>query len=304
MVAFAYLPFAFFQLRRAMLLPWLLATLGAHALLISTFSCWWAGLCFGPRYWTEVIPLLAVVFGMALHWAKSRCKAVFVLSLVLIVISAGVEILGTFVYPSSWQDPPPDFDGTTHRFWDWSDNELTRCVVENRAFRALFGPGKSIPEKLLQKVVLLPTAEKNQPASWLYTTVEPGPDWNARQFNTEGWSVGKAGFCSEGMPTIPRNTSWNTPAIWMRTSVEVPHVLPDHVYVLRVAHDDDLTVYLNGVKIYRREGVSLSNGAYRDVVLDLAQAALIREGTNSLAVKCIDVGGDCGVDVGFSTLPK
>ena len=32
MVAFAYLPFAFFQLRRAMLLPWLLATLGAHAL--------------------------------------------------------------------------------------------------------------------------------------------------------------------------------------------------------------------------------------------------------------------------------
>ena len=73
-VAFAYLPFAFFQLRRAMLLPWLLATLGAHALLISTFSCWWAGLCFGPRYWTEVIPLLAVILGMALNWARARCK--------------------------------------------------------------------------------------------------------------------------------------------------------------------------------------------------------------------------------------
>ena len=76
---------------------------------------------------------------MALHWAKRRCKAIFVLSLVLIVISTGVEILGTFVYPSSWQDPPPDFDGTTHRFWDWSDNELTRCIVENRVHRALFG---------------------------------------------------------------------------------------------------------------------------------------------------------------------
>ncbi len=304
LVAFAYLPFAFFQLRRTTLLPWLLATLGAHALLISTFSCWWAGLCFGPRYWTEVIPLLAVVFGMALDWAKRRCKAVFVLSLVLIVFSAGVEILGTFVYPSSWQDPPPDFDGTTHRFWDWSDNELTRCIVENRVHRALFGPGKSIAEKRLQMVVLLPTAEKNQPASWLYTTVEPGPGWNDREFNTEGWSVGKAGFCSEGMPTIPRNTAWNTPAIWMRTSFEVPHLLPDHVYVLRVGHDDDLIVYLNGVKIYQREGVSLSYGAYRDVVLDEAQAALIREGANTLAAKCIDVGGDCGVDVGFSTLPK
>jgi hypothetical protein len=154
------------------------------------------------------------------------------------------------------------------------------------------------------KVVLVPTAEKNQPASWLYTTVEPGHGWNAQEFDTEGWSVGKTGFCSEGMPTIPKNTSWNTPAIWMRTSFEVPHLLPDYVYVLRVAHDDDLTVYLNGMKIYQRAGVSLSFGGYRDEVLDAAQIALIREGTNTLAAKCIDVGGDSGVDVGFSTLPK
>ena len=74
--------------------------------------------------------------------------------------------------------------------------------------------------------------------------------------------------------------------------------------MLRVAHDDDLTVYLNGVKIYQREGVSLPYGGYRDVVLDKEQAALIREGPNTFAVKCIDVGGDCGVDVGFSAFPK
>ena len=305
LVAFAYLPFAFFQLRRATLLPWLLATLGAHALLISTFSCWWAGLCFGPRYWTEVIPLLAVVFGMVLHWAKARCKPVFVLSLVLIVISAGVEILGTvrlsqqlarsFLRTSTAQ---------THRFWDWSDNELTRCIVENRVHRALFGPGKSIAEKMTAEGGLAADRREESARDWLYTTVEPGPGWNAREFNTEGWSVGKTGFCSEGMPTIPRNTAWNTPAIWMRTSFEVPHLLPDQVYVLRVGHDDDLTVYLNGVKIYQREGVSLPYGGYRDVVLDEEQAALIRGGANTLAAKCIDVGGDCGVDVGFSTLPK
>lgn len=303
-VAVAYLPFALFRLRRATLLPWLILTLGAHALLISTFSCWWAGLCFGPRYWTEVIPLLAIVFGMALDWAKTRCKPLFVLSLVLIAFSIVVEILGAFVYPSSWQDPPPDFDGTTHRFWDWRDNELTRCLVENRAHRALFGPGQSIPEKLAQKVHLVPTAEKGQPATWLYTTVTPRPEWNSRDFSTDGWSVGKAGFCSAGMPTIPRNTLWNTPAIWMRISFDVPDRLQNYRYVLRVGHDDDLTVYLNGVRIYDRQGVSLPYGAYRDVVLDDEQAALIREGTNTLAAKCIDVGGDSGVDVGLSAYPK
>ncbi len=90
----------------------------------------------------------------------------------------------------------------------------------------------------------------------------------------------------------------------MRSSVEIPHSLPEQVYVLRVAHDDDLTVYLNGVKIYQREGVSLPYGGYRDQVLDKEQAALIRGGPNTFAVKCIDTGGDCGVDIGFSAYPK
>ena len=304
LVAFAYLPFAFFQLRRAMLLPWLLATLGAHALLISTFSCWWAGLCFGPRYWTEVIPLLAIVLGMALHWAKTRCKPVFVLSLVLIAISIGVEILGAFVYPSSWQDPPPDFDGTTHRFWDWSDNELTRCIVENRAYRALFGPGKSIPEKLLQRVVLCRPPRRINPRHGSTRQSNPALGGMPDNSTRKGGPLGRPGSVVQGMPTIPRNTLWNTPAIWMRTSVEIRHLLPDQVYVLRVAHDDDLTVYLNGVRIYQREGVSLPYGGYRDVVLMRRRLALIREGKNTLAVKCIDIGGDCGVDVGFSAYPK
>lgn len=132
----------------------------------------------------------------------------------------------------------------------WRDDELTRCLVENRAHRALFGPGKSIPEKMQQKVHLVATAEKGEPPTWLYTTVRPRPEWIQREYSTNRWLTGKTGFCSAGMPTIPRNTAWNAPAIWMRISVEVPHHLLNYHYVLRVAHDDDLTVYLNGVRIY------------------------------------------------------
>jgi len=143
LIAVAYLPFALFQLRRAMLLPWLLATLGAHALLISTFSCWWAGLCFGPRYWTEVIPLLAIVLGLALAWAKVRCRPVFAVSLVLIAVSIGVQLLGAAVYPSGWEeDFPLDRDTTMQRLWDWSDSELSRCMVVSKPYRALFGPAE------------------------------------------------------------------------------------------------------------------------------------------------------------------
>ena len=141
--ACAYLPFAFFQLRRATLLPWLLATLGAHALLISTFSSWWAGLCFGPRYWTEVIPLLAVVLGLALAWAKVRCRPVFAVALVSIAVSIGVQLLGAAVYPSGWENEPPNIDSAPQRLWDWSDSELSRSIVVSKPYRALFGPAEA-----------------------------------------------------------------------------------------------------------------------------------------------------------------
>ncbi len=144
-IAFAYLPFAFFRLRRAMLLPWLLATLGAHAILVSTFSTWWAGHSFGPRYWTEVIPLLAIVLGLALAWAKAHCRPVFAFSVVLILVSIGVQFLGAAVYPSGWDVDPQDIDRSPERLWNWSDSELTRCISMTRAYRAFFGPPKAQP---------------------------------------------------------------------------------------------------------------------------------------------------------------
>jgi hypothetical protein len=143
-IAFAYLPFAYFQLRPRTLIPWLLATLGAHAILISTFSCWWAGLCFGPRYWTEVIPLLAIALGLALQWARARCRPIFLLSLVLIVVSIGVQLLGAVMYPSGWEDNAQgEGEQFKQRLWDWSDSELSRCIVVSRAYRAVFGPANA-----------------------------------------------------------------------------------------------------------------------------------------------------------------
>jgi hypothetical protein len=143
-VAVVYLPFALFRLRPATLLPWLLATLIPHALIISTFACWWAGLCFGPRYWTEVIPLLAIPLGLALHWARDHGRPIFAVTLVLIAISIVVQILGAALYPSSWQEVPPETGGDGKRLWNWTDNELSRCIMESKAYNRLFGPAEPV----------------------------------------------------------------------------------------------------------------------------------------------------------------
>jgi hypothetical protein len=142
-VALGYLPFALFRLRPATLLPWLLATLGAHALLISSYTEWWAGGSFGPRYWTEVIPLLAIVLGMALEWAAARCRPLYQVALALSATSIGVQMLGAAVYPSGWENIPTDINHSRERLWDWSDSELTRMVVVSKAYRAVFGSARA-----------------------------------------------------------------------------------------------------------------------------------------------------------------
>ncbi len=139
-IAFLYLPFAFFQLRLRTLLPWLLATLVAHGLLISTFTNWWAGWCFGPRYWTEVIPLLAIPLGLALQWSRARFRPLYPIALVLIAVSVGVQLLGALAYPSGWDEFPQSVDVAHERLWDWSDSELSRCIKKSKAYQTLLGP--------------------------------------------------------------------------------------------------------------------------------------------------------------------
>jgi hypothetical protein len=182
LIAFAYLPFAFYRLGRAMLLPWLFATLGAHALLISTFSTWWAGHSFGPRYWTEVIPLLAIVLGMALAWAKGRCRPVFAVALVLIAISIGVQFLGAAVYPSGWETDPRNIDFAPERLWDWSDSELSRCIVVSKAYRAVFRPTEA------KAVAAPPLVPSDQPPAAAASPMANGSLDRVGCERIEGWA--------------------------------------------------------------------------------------------------------------------
>ena len=50
----------------------LLASLVPYLLVLSKYSVWWGGHCFGPRYWTDVVPLFAIVFAFGLDWMRDR----------------------------------------------------------------------------------------------------------------------------------------------------------------------------------------------------------------------------------------
>ncbi|HKM52137.1 MAG TPA: hypothetical protein VJY33_01940 [Isosphaeraceae bacterium] len=149
--------------------------------------------------------------------------------------------------------------------------------------------------------VLLPTAELGPPREWLYTTVKPGPVWTAPQFDTRDWATGIAAFGSEGTPNIRIGTLWNTEAIWLRTSLDVPRLSPDHVIILRLRHDDDVKIYVNGELPIQ---LPWWNNNYDEIVLTDAQKSLFCERRNTLAVNCTNKGGAQGIDLGLTLFLK
>ena len=54
----------------------------------------------------------------------------FAALLVTGAFSIGVEVIGAFYFPSSWNAQPADINRSHERLWDWRDSELTRCLSE------------------------------------------------------------------------------------------------------------------------------------------------------------------------------
>jgi hypothetical protein len=96
--------------------------------MVSTFTTWWAGHSFGPRFWTETVPLLAIAFAWALERARAHSRAAYGAAALLVAASVAVQALGVAEFPSSWNIDPVEVARAPGRLWDWSDTELSRCV--------------------------------------------------------------------------------------------------------------------------------------------------------------------------------
>jgi hypothetical protein len=143
-------------------------------------------------------------------------------------------------------------------------------------------------------VTLLPTADST-PAEWRYTTEKPADNWFTVDFNASGWKSGTSGFGEPSTPGSRVNTNWKTPDIWLRRTFDVQAV-PEGELRLRVHHDEDAEIYLNGVLIKKVTGY-ITN--YASLRLPADARKLLKTGTNTLAVHCNQKGGGQYIDVGF-----
>ena len=134
--------------------------------------------------------------------------------------------------------------------------------------------------------------------TWKYTTSQPAPEWSKKEFDDATWTAGSAPFGKQDQ--VVGNTPWNTENIWLRRHFDPGSLSADDLkhLVLRLYHDDDVEVYINGVAAYAHNG--FVTGYEYDGINPPALAAIVPGGDNVLAVHCLQKTGGQYIDAGIS----
>ena len=169
------------------------------------------------------------------------------------------------------------------------DREVIKFDVAETAkwHKALAGPPP------VERVVV-PTSEQT-PQRWRYTTTKPAADWLKPGFDDAGWDEGPGGFGTRMTPGAVVGTEWKTNDIWLRRAVDVKDV-PSGELLVRMHHDEDAEVYINGVLAARADGFTSD---YTVFSLTPAGRQALKPGTNLIAVHCRQTRGGQYIDVGL-----
>ena len=155
---------------------------------------------------------------------------------------------------------------------------------------------------------LVDTAEQS-PVLWRFTLDRPEDDWSRAAFDDSAWSLAPGGFGTAGTPGAIVRTDWRTNDIWLRREFDVPATTVGasaltskdtgaaaQQLALRIHHDEDAEVFLNGVEISR---LARWTSGYTEAPLDNHAVAALRAGRNVIAIHCRQQGGGQYIDAGI-----
>jgi len=169
------------------------------------------------------------------------------------------------------------------------DRAVTKLSPESiAANRRLYDP--------LPKVTHVVPASDRAPQTWRHTMVAPAERWFDPAFDDSGWKEGQSGFGAPDTRFARVGTPWRTSDIWLRRSFSISPASLTAPY-LRVFHDDDAEVYLNGTLVATLPG---ANNGFQFVALTPAARAALHAGTNVIAVHAHQVRRGQFIDVGIA----
>jgi MFS family permease len=98
-----------------------------YLLLYSAWSGWWGGHCYGPRFLTDALPVIALCAVPAVErlWRSSPGR---LLVLAMAFWGLLVQAIGAYCDDNSWNALPVSVDKASWRVWKWDDPQILRAA--------------------------------------------------------------------------------------------------------------------------------------------------------------------------------
>jgi hypothetical protein len=120
----------------------LIACVVVHWVVISEFPHWWGGDSYGPRFFSDMTPLLVVLGMPVLEWLATVSVRTWRVTAAMVACTAAAVLslfsngqMAVFASAHCWNNVPSDVDSDTGKLWNWGDPQFLRGAV-----RFLTGP--------------------------------------------------------------------------------------------------------------------------------------------------------------------
>ncbi|WP_345329833.1 glutaminase family protein [Mucilaginibacter defluvii] len=186
-------------------------------------------------------------------------------------------------YFSIWSNTDKLTESSTNHWTGATQSLLGVVNVDGKFYRFL---GQAADK---YKTILPASDEKGY--SVKYTEAKPADDWSSANFNDASWKTGAAPFGDNDQV----KTSWKSHDLWVRRTFSYIKTDLNELY-LKMNHDDNVEVYLNGDKILDREGWT---NDFKMIKLSNSVKGKLKDGENVLAIHVANTAGGRYLDAGL-----